>query len=305
LKTIVPGYQSETLSYSGTIEAENTASIGFSVPGVVDHLAVQEGQTVKQGQLLASLDATEYENALTIANVALEQAEDLYNRLNSLYEKGSLPAKDYMDIKTKVAQAKANQSINAKRIRDSRLIAPMSGTITAKMIERGSVAAPGVPAFKIVKTDKVYARVAVPEGEVGELQKGMAADVFIPTLHDTVRGTITIINPQADEISRTYTVKIMLDNAAGRLLPGMITTVSVLTGKTRGAITVPATAIVRDADDITYVYTTNAQKKAVRKRVDVTGITGDNEAIVSGLAQGDQVVIAGQTRIKEGSAVTF
>jgi RND family efflux transporter MFP subunit len=145
----------------------------------------------------------------------------------------------------------------------------------------------------------------VPEGEVGEFQKGMAAGVYIPTLHDTLRGTITIINPQADEVSRTYTVKIMLDNAKGRLLPGMITSVSLNTGKNRQAITVPATAIVRDADDITYVYTSNAQKKAVRKRVEVTGITGNNEAIVSGLTKGDQVVVAGQTRIKEGSALTF
>lgn len=305
LMAIEKSNQLQELTYSGSIEAENTARIGFSVPGVVETITVQEGQAVKQGQLLATLDATEYENALAIATASLEQAEDMYNRLHGLYEKGSLPEKDYIDIKTKVAQAKANQSINAKHIRDSRLVAPMSGIITSKMIERGSTAAPGVPAFQIVKTDKVYARVAVPESEVGAFQAGMAAGVFIPTLNDTLAGTINIINPQADEISRTYTMKVKLDNANGRVLPGMITKVFVRSGKARQVIKVPATAIVRDADDLTYVYTSNTQKKAVRKRVEVTGITGNNEAIVSGLQEGDQIVIAGQSRIKDGSTLAF
>lgn len=109
---------SQSLAYSGTLEPENTAQVGFSVPGVINNIAVQEGQTIREGQLLASIDATEYSNALTIATAGLEQAEDMYKRLNELYEKGSLPAKDYVDIKTKVEQAKANKSINAKRIHE-------------------------------------------------------------------------------------------------------------------------------------------------------------------------------------------
>jgi len=295
----------QELTYSGTIEPENTAQIGFSVPGVINNISVEEGQTVKEGQLLASIDATEYSNALAIANAGLEQAEDMYNRLNGLYEKGSLPAKDYIDIKTKVAQAKANKSINAKRIHDSHLFAPMSGIITSKMIERGSMAAPGVPAFVIVKTDIVYARISVPESEVGALKNGMEAGVFIPTTGDTVKGKITIINPLADAVSKTYSVKIKLINSTGKILPGMITNVKINTGKRVDVITVPATAVVRDADEITYLFVSNAENKAVRKRVTVEGITGENQLIVKGLQDGDKVVIAGQSRLKEGSALTF
>jgi len=297
--------QAKVLTYSGSIEAENRAQIGFSVPGVVNHIAAQEGQAVHEGQLLATLDDTEYQNALIIADASLEQAEDMYNRLNNLYQKGSLPEKDYIDIKTKLAQARANQRINAKHIRDSKLVSPMTGMITHKMIERGSAAAPGVPAFEVVKTDQVYARIAVPESEVGELAKGMAAGVFIPTLRDTVTGTITIINPQADEVSRTYIVKIKLNNANGRILPGMLTRVFIQSTLPNNAITIPATAIVRDADQVAYVFTSNTSKKAVRKRIEVTGITGNNEAVVSGLVPGDQVVVAGQTRLKDGSAITL
>lgn len=306
VQTIRPTNQLAKLTYSGTIEAENTAQVGFSVAGVINNVAVQEGQFVQQGQLLATIDDTEYRNALAIATAGLEQAEDLYNRLNELYQKGSLPAKDYIDIKTKLAQAKANKSINAKHIADSRLYAPMQGIITGKLIEKGSTAAPGVPAFTMVKTDKVYAKIAVPESEVGSLKKNMQATVYIPTLHDTVTGQITIINPQADAISKTFVIKILLNNSRQQLLPGMLANIQIIPGITENAITIPATAVVRDADDITYVYVVNAQNKAIRKRITAGRITGREEIIVTiGLQEGDMVVTAGQTRLQDGELVVF
>jgi RND family efflux transporter MFP subunit len=296
--------QTQELTYSGTIEPDNTAQIGFAVSGVVNNIMVEEGQTVRQGQLLASIDATEYINALAIADAGLVQAEDMYNRLNELYNKGSLPAKDYIDIKTKLAQAKANKSINTKHITDSRLYAPMSGIITEKKIEKGSTAAPGIPAFTIIKTDVVYAKISVPESEVGALKQGRDALVFIPTLSDSATGKISIINPQGDAVSRTYAVKIKLGNAHGELLPGMIANVKINTGKVTNAITIPAKSVVRDADNITYVFVANEQHKAVRRRITAGMISGtDDIIVVDGLRDGEQVIVAGQSMLKDGSAL--
>ncbi|WP_316839065.1 efflux RND transporter periplasmic adaptor subunit [Pedobacter gandavensis] len=295
------------LSYSGTIEAENTAQIGFAVPGTINHVAVQEGQFVKKGQLLASIDATEYSNALAIANAGLQQAEDLYNRLTELYKKGSLPAKDYIDIQTKVAQAKASKRISAKHIADSKLYAPISGIISAKLVEMGSTAAPGVPAFTIVKTDFVYAKIAVPETEVGNMKMGKTAKVFVPTLNETINGQISIINPQAEASTRAYAVKVKLNNNSQQLLPGMIANVQIAQQKgLQKSISVPASAIVRDADGLTYVFLSNPQQKAIRKRISPGNITGNDAIIIKeGLVDGDKVVIAGQTRLKDGSSLSF
>ncbi|MDP4271400.1 MAG: efflux RND transporter periplasmic adaptor subunit [Bacteroidota bacterium] len=298
--------QKQELVYSGSIEPDNTAQIGFAVPGTVSKIMVQEGQHVSKGQLLATIDATEYANALTIANAGLEQAEDMYRRLEELYKKGSLPEKDYIDIKTKLAQAKANKNISAKRIKDSRLIAPMSGIITGKMIECGSTAAPGVPAFTIVKTDQVYARVSVSESEVGSIRTGMNVQVFVPTLNESFTGKVSITNPQADAVSKTYTVKIQIRNQDGKLLPGMIAEAKINTDKMIDAIAIPAKAIVRDADDITYVFVANDNRKANRKRITTGNVMGTNDVLVKdGLAVGDKVVVAGQTRLKDGASVSF
>lgn len=306
VKPVRTANSSEQFSYSGTIEPDNTVQIGFAVAGVVNNVAVQEGQFVQQGQLLASIDASDYVNALAIANAGLEQAEDLYTRLNGLYEKGSLPAKDFIDIKTKLAQARSNKSINAKHIADSRLYAPMSGIVTAKLIERGSTAAPGIPAFTIVKTDKVYAKIAVPESEVGSLKNGTAANIFIPALNDSMKAVVSIINPQADAASRTYSVKMKLGNSTGKLLPGMIAAVQIETGKVTDVIVVPTSAIVRDADDISYVFVASATNKAIKKRVTTGSLTGNNEVIITDCLQpGEKIVVAGQSKLNDGSAISF
>lgn len=296
----------QELDYSATIEADNTAQISFAVSGVINSINVDEGQTVKNGQLLACLDATTYSNAQQIANLSYDQTVDTYNRLNELYVKGSLPEKDYIDIKIKMAQAAANKRISAKQLADTRLYAPMSGIITQKFIERGSTAAPGIPAFSIIKTDMVNAKITVPESEVGIFKQGMTANIFIPTLNDSIKGKITIINPQADDKSKTFTIKIKIDNGSQKLLPGMLAYVKINPMKTEKVIVIPATAVVRDADDITYVYVVNKDEIAIRKRVTVGKITGTQEIIIKeGLSEGETIVIAGQSKLKDGSLVAL
>lgn len=296
----------QELDYSATIEADNTAQISFAVPGVVNNVMVNEGQTVAQGALLANLDATTYSNAQQIANLSYDQAQDTYNRLNELYAKGSLPEKDYIDIKTKLAQSAANKRISAKQIKDTRLYAPMTGIITHRFIEKGSTAAPGIPAFSIIKTDMVYAKITVPESEVGILKQGMVADVFIPTLKDSIKGKISIINPQADDKSKTFTIKVKMDNSSQKLLPGMLAYVKINPMKKEKVIVIPATAVIRDSDDITYVYVINNNHVAIRKRITVGCITGTQEIVIKeGLNEGDVIATAGLTHLKDGASVSF
>ncbi|HEV7380301.1 MAG TPA: efflux RND transporter periplasmic adaptor subunit [Dyadobacter sp.] len=305
VQQINAGSEAEQLRYSGTIEAENQVQLGFAVPGTVASVLVNEGQVVSAGQLLAVLDPTEYDNALLIAAAGLEQAEDMYTRLNGLYEKGSLPAKDYIDIKSKLAQAKANRNLSLKRVKDTKLYASMSGIITSKNIEKGAMAAPGAPAFTIINTSKVYARVSVPESEIGKINKGQSANVSIATIGQELTGKIAIINPMADAATKSYSVKIQLPNGQGKILPGMIADAEIATGQSVDAITVPTKAVIRDADDITYVYVANGENKVTRKRITASGLKGDDVVISNGLQSGDRVVVSGQTKLKDGATVSL
>jgi len=301
--TVGESDMNEQLNYSGTVQAANTVQLGFSVPGRVDQVLTEEGLHVSQGQLLASIETTDYQNELTIANAGLEQAADNYKRANELHLKGSLTDRDFITTKVTLTQAEANKNLSAKRLSDSYLRAPFTGIVTAKLIERGTTVQPGAPAFTLMKTDFVYAQVAVPETDIGKLSIGTRATV-IANSTDTIHGTVSIINPQADAESKTFTVKIRIPNANGKLLQGLICNIKITTGKKLDAITIPVDAIVRDADDLTYVFLVNAQKKAVLKRIIVGDLANSSVIVTSGLSQGDQLVTAGQTNIKDGQQLT-
>ncbi|ALJ06283.1 hypothetical protein APS56_14570 [Pseudalgibacter alginicilyticus] len=304
VKKIQTSSETEVLNYSGTIEADNTVSLGFSVPGRISKVYVQEGQKVKRGQLLAAIDQTTYKNAFDIANAGLEQANDNFNRLHSLYEKGSLPERDFIAVKVAVAQANANKNLAEKNLADTNLYAPFSGMITAKLTEIGATAAPGVPAFTVMKTDKVYAKASITESEIAKLKIGTDAKVEISSLDEIFNGKVAIVNPSADALTRTFNVKVRLDNNEDKLLPGMISTIKINTGNTVNVISIPSENVVRDANNILYVFMVK-NNKAIKKRVSLGNFKGNEVIVTEGLAIGDSVVIAGNKNLKDGQTVSL
>lgn len=306
VKEIEQSSQAQILEYSGTIEADNTVSIGFNVPGRVNAVMVQEGERVAKGQLLASIEQNSYQNGLIVANAGLEQAQDNFNRLEQLYKKGSLPERDYIAAKTGLAQAKANRETASKNFQDTKLYASFTGIITHKSAEAGAAAAPGVPAFTLVKTDKVYAVAAINENEISFLKIGADVKITIPSLKKEVKGRLTLINPQADDFSKTYTVKVRLENPKGELFPGMIADISINTGQTQNEVIIPAKAVVRDPDNINYVFIAKAGNTAFKKRVNISKMTGTDDVLVKeGLQAGDKIIVNGQTNLEDGTPVIF
>ncbi|NIJ46397.1 RND family efflux transporter MFP subunit [Wenyingzhuangia heitensis] len=304
VKEITSTSENELLTYSGTIEADNIVSLGFSVGGRVNHLAVQEGQRVEKGQLLASIEDISYQNEFIIAEASAEQDTDNFNRLNGLYKKGSLPERDFIAAKVAIAKAKANKSMAAKNLADTKLYAPFTGIITAKTTEIGATATPGVPAFTIMKTDKMYAKASITESEISKLTLGKEATVTVASLNQTFKGTIDILNPSADELTRTFTVKVGLDNSDHKLLPGMISSILINTGNPVNVISIPSVSVVRDANDLLYVFVAE-NGKAIKKRITVSGFKGNNIIVTSGIKVGDKVLVEGQKNVKEGQAIAL
>ena len=295
----------ETLTYSGTIEADNSVSLAFSVPGRVVAVHVEEGQHVSQGQLLASIETIEYQNNVLLADASLEQAQDNFKRLDELYSKGSLPARDHLAAKVALTQAQVNKNIAVKRLSDTKLYAPFAGIVTSKDIEKGAIAAPGTLALTLVKTDLVYARISVSESEISKLSPGTNASVIISAAEETRTGKISILNPQADASTRSFEVKVQLRNTNGKLLPGMLAQIIITTDHKLEALTVPVDAVVRDPEEFTYVFVVDQKNRAVKKKVVVNGLLMNEIIISEGLNIGDNVIIQGQSQLKDGQTVSL
>ena len=215
-----------------------------------------------------------------------------------------MPERDFIAVKVAVAQANANKNLAAKNLADTKLYAPFSGMITAKMTEIGATAAPGVPAFTVMKTDKVYAKASITESEISKLKIGTDAKVEISSLNETFNGKVAIVNPSADAVTRTFNVKVRLDNKEDKLLPGMISNIKINTGNTVDVITVPSESIIRDANNILYVFVIK-ENKAIKKRVSLGGFKGNEVIVTKGLSIGDSVVIAGNKNLKDGQTVSL
>ena len=98
-------------------------------------------------------------------------------------------------------------------------------------------------------------------------------------------------------------MKVLLHNPEGKFLPGMLADVQLQTGKTTRALSIPPQAVVRDEDGVSYVFVTNGENKAIRRRVRVGALVGQEITITQGLQNGDQIVVAGQNKLRDGQSI--
>ena len=291
---------------SSFLEAEKTSPISFEVPGKIVKATVNLGDRVKQNQVLAQIEIEDYQSRLEIAQANFIKAQDAFNRLNPLFKEGVIPEKLLIEITSGLAQARAQRNIIQKQVRDTKLRAPFAGVIGMKSIEIGQMVSPGIPAFTIVKNDKIYACSAIPESEIEQLKIGHKAVVTVPALgNQTFYGLVKHIGPVADPRTRTYRVKIILENSDYRLRPGMTSNVSIETDKKIETLTIPGRAIVRDTNNLTYVFLADKnESRAFRKRVFTGGVHGSEIRIKRGLIPGDILVLAGQHKLTDGCQIT-
>jgi len=277
----------------------------FSTVGQVEKVYVAEGDRVKKGQLLAELNSSNYQNMYQISLAKEKQAEDAYNRLSDLYKKGSLPEIKYIEIQTSLEQAKSSTQIALKNLNDCKLYAPMNGVVGRRNIEPGMNVIPTSTVFDIVKIDKVFIKVSIPENEISKIKKGEKAQVTVAALdNESFEGVIEEKGVMANPLSHTYDVKIAIANTNEKLFPGMVCNVSINQETTKGQIVIPQQSIQVDGNGKKYVYVTDAQKEHAMAREVETGILKNKGVVISkGLQVGEMIIVEGYQRLSENSPI--
>ena len=295
------------IAFSGTIEAFETVPLSFTVTGRVEKVWVDEGEYVAKGQLLAELDKEIMTNAYEMSSATLERARDAYNRLQPMYENGSLPEIKFIEVETSLQQAKAATAIAEKNLQDCSLNATKSGYIGTRSIDPGMSVLPGVAAISIVDIDKVYARITVSENEIAGVAKGQKCNITVAALgNGQFTGRVDQVGIVANPVSHTYGVKIMIPNTEEQLKPGMICDVALLRPDTGNSVVIPNQAVQVDEKGNTFVYTVNRERNiALRKYITTGGLTRKGIQVDKGLDQGDYIVVAGQQKLADKSMVNI
>lgn len=297
-----------TLSfYSGTVKEENSTSLSFPVMGTIDRVCVVLGETVSKGQLLATIDESSMLSAYKAAQASLHQAEDAYNRMKELHEKGSLAEIKWIDIQSKYRQAKSMEEMAKKNLDDCKLYAPYDGVISSKSVETGQNVTPGVPVFNIVSCRNMNVRISVPENEVSRVRKGQKADIVIPALDDMkFSGTVIEKGIQANPISRSYEVRIKIDSASSLsdVMPGMVTEVYLADNESTHSVVIPAGVLRLDENNNYFVWL-NKSGKAEKRTVVCSGFTASGVMVSSGLQPGDEIIVEGAQKVSEGTPLSI
>lgn len=292
-------------SYPGTVEEENGTSLSFAVTGTINRLNVKVGDRVSKGQLIATVDETSIRNNYEAAKAALTQAQDAYNRMKQLHDKGSLPEMKWVETKSQLQQAEANEKIAKKSLNDCTLTAPYSGVISEKNAEVGQNVMPGVAVVKLVTARQLDVKISVPETEMSDIEVGQDAGIKVQALGGkTFTGAVREKGIVANAASRSYDVKIRVRDAGDDLLPGMVTEVSLATAASQPAakIVVPANAVSLGDDNSNFLWTVE-DGKAAQREVTVGEYTAQGVVITSGLSGGDLVIVEGQQKVCVGTSV--
>lgn len=294
------------IAFSGNVEGNKTVRLGFMVAGRINFVAAAEGETVRAGQLLASLDPDHYAIAKDMADAQADQMQDDYNRLKELHDRNSLSESDLVKITNGLKGAKAQQRLQAKNLEDTRLVSPIRGVLLKRGVEVGEIVDKGLPLFAVSDIFRVKITGSVPESDLRFVQLGHPAQVTVASIDSTFTGKITEIGSLADPSTRTFAVKIELDNPNLLLRPGMTAEISVNTGIEIRKIAISANSIQRNPDNSTYVFVADlASGKAFKQLVSVGKITGNLVEITSGLSVGDLVITSGFAQLTNGRTISI
>ena len=311
----------ETISVSGTVSTpDSPTTASFLVSGKVVFVGPREGDYVRKGQRLASIDPTDFRLALAAAKAQADQAlvgykraEDEHRRMKMLYDSNSLAPNDYQKYKAaydsaeqQYNQGAASERLSRKHLADATLCAPVSGFISKRSVEPGDDASSGRTVFEIVQMDPVEMNVGVPETDVHLVRIGQKAEISVPALPGkSFRGTVRVINVSADPSTRTYMTRITVPNPEHTLRIGMVAEATIRGDRIVPMTTLPGDAVIRDPQGATQVYVYYPdQKRVYAKRVEIGAVVNRDVEIKSGLSGNELIVLAGQTKLRNGLVVS-
>ena len=296
----------EGTTYVGVVEENQATVVSYTSMGTVRRLAVSEGQAVARGQLIAELDDTQARNMLAAAEAQSRQAEDALVRYKLLHDEGAMTEAQWVEVQSKVDQARSQLAIARRNVGDCRLVAPVSGIVGKRYLAAGETALPSQPVVSILDISTVKVKIAVPEQEMKNITPSTPTTISVEAIGREFQGGRIEKGVQADALTHTYDVRVRVENRGRELLPGMVAKVKTLSGREQsslsgGAFLLPLTAVQKRAEGTMFVWTLASDSTAHRTTVTVGQTIGNRIEVLSGLTEGQRVVTEGYQKLSEGT----
>jgi len=308
----------------GTVKSRAAVTVAARIMGKVTKVMFKEGDMVKAGQLLISIDDRQFRQQVTGAEAALSQAKQslssadkhrqlaelTYQRYKKLFDERAVSGQEFDEIKTRMQVAGLQYEMAAKGVIQAEsglaqariasgfaaVRAPVSGIIATKMVEVGNMAAPGRPLLTIDQKGPFHVDIKVDENKIKLLRENMPVEVEIPSQNRRITGQVMTIVKAVDPRSRSFLVKIRVK--ARDLSNGLFVRVYVRSGS-RQALLVPSSAIV-NRGQLTGVYSVDAQNIVTYRLIRTGTRSAAGVEVLSGLRGNERVIVKGTDRAVDG-----
>jgi membrane fusion protein, multidrug efflux system len=296
----------------GTLRAVRGADLSAQTSGIVSAIHFESGNEVQEGALLVELEAADEVAKLNALKASAALAKITYDRDRRQYEARAVSKQtvdaDEQNLKSAEAQVAEQQAVvNYKSIR-----APFAGRLGIRQVDIGQYLSPGAAVVTLQSLDPIFFDFLMPQQALDVLRVGQPIALETDTYPGrTFTGSITAINPKVDPETRNVMVRASLANPDRVLLPGMYASVNIRFGEPQPYVTVPQTAISYNPyGNLVYVVTEqgkdakgNPTLTAQQKFVTLGETRGDQVAVMTGIKDGDEVVTAGQNKLRNGSPI--
>jgi membrane fusion protein, multidrug efflux system len=318
-------------NYSGTasLVADHEAQVVAKTSGVIKKLYVEEGDSVKAGQLLAEIDDLDARSKLASAEAQMHKSEATFAHAEAAIPKQLIPQFEYEQDKYDLQDKRAAMESARLQLEYTRVLAPVEGIIAERSVKVGNMLQANQNVFRIVGMDPLQAVLNVPERQLGILKSGQAVQLEADALPgQKFTGVILRIAPVVDSNSGTFRVTTQFRDKTGTLKPGMFARIDIVYDHHDDALTVPRSALVEEdgetavfvvekATPESSVATKNAAtaetKAAIappadsfvahRRLVKVGYTDSDHVEIRSGIDEGARVITVGRNAVRDGTAV--
>jgi RND family efflux transporter MFP subunit len=314
--TIGKADASSRREYPGSIRAFQHADMGFEVGGRITEFYVREGDEVVQGEVLARLDARDYEADMQASQADLRKAESDLRRSKNIYKEdpGAISTETIDTHQRAVDVAKANLAITKKAVEDTKLRAPFSGRMARKLVEDFQNVQAKEPVLVLQDTSTLEIEVNVPERDIavgpverdhGDVTERTQPEVIVSALsHLKFPAWIKEFASTADPVTRTFSVKLNFKNPGNiNVLPGMTARVQVTVNPQR-AWSIPVSAALADDEGKAFVWKVNPDSMSVSRAPVELGDLSDNRVLITaGVEEGELVAISGVNQLRDDMVV--
>ncbi len=301
--TITRGALSREAIVAGVLAPVRSVGVNAQLGGALLSVRAEEGDAVREGEILAEVDSRELRAQVRSAEASLELAKSTADRSELLFKDRVVTAAEFERDRAALAAAQASLDALRTRLGFASVRAPTSGVVTEKRVEAGDVVSAQARLFSIADISMLVVRVQVSELDIAGLSVGKGVDVTVDAVGATTfPGTIRRIFPAADSVTRMVPVEVGLSGpAVRRLRPGYLARVTLRLGERADVLLAPVSAVV-GARDARAVYIKRGDK-VERRQVRLGQSSGSFVEIHEGLSEGDTVVVVGAEQLRDGATV--